>query len=84
MFLGGIQMQLFKVRIQMQMHLPFHGGISVRIHKLNIQKRIQMHLHLSAKNSTNTLANETIKLRPIPPHMSPTSQEMKIRLCRRT
>ena len=25
--LGRIQMQMFKVHIQMQMHLQFHGGI---------------------------------------------------------
>ena len=27
MFTGRIQMQMFKVHIQMQMHLQFHGGI---------------------------------------------------------
>ena len=27
MFVGPIQMQMFKVCIQMQMHLQFHGGI---------------------------------------------------------
>ena len=34
--------QMFKVCIQMQMHLQLHGGIWMRIQMLNIQ----MHLHL--------------------------------------
>ena len=46
MFVGRIQMQMLKVRIQMQMHLQFHGGIWNRIQMLNIKMCIQMHLHL--------------------------------------
>ena len=46
MFVGRIQMQMFKVHIQMQMHLQFYGGISMRIQMLNIQMRNQMHLQL--------------------------------------
>ena len=46
MFVGRIQMQTFKVRIQMQMHYKFYGGILMRIQMPNIQIRIQMHLHL--------------------------------------
>ena len=42
MFVGRIQMQMFKVRILMQMHFKFYGGVSMRIEMLNIQ----MHLHL--------------------------------------
>ena len=46
-FVGRIQMQMFKVRIKIQLHLQFHWGILMRIQILSIQMfNIQRYLPL--------------------------------------
>ena len=58
MFVSRIRMQMFKVSIQIQMHLQFHGGIWMCI---------QMHLHLltsllqSPTKKTKQLLYDTCK-----------------------